>query len=354
MKRVLFLLLFLAIMIPINQASSQTTDTGSLLSVQLTSQTPFVYHDDEGKTVVIGEVVNTEEVSSVGDIKIKVNFYNDQNLNPVEIKRGTTILEVIPPKGTSPFIIESSKNSDITQAYVSVEGFSPSQKKERTLEIKPGEKLYGDIFQFSGTISNKAGVDAGKTNVFLVFYDSFAPPRIVGISKVTLDNVPAGESKEFSFDTDIPKKAVRFEVLAESVSFLSDRHTLKVPQTESRTKLATIADVSITDKFGKTLSEIKVGKPVLIQSNLWIQFSADQPSNVQPFVYYAQIKQSGEKPFVEFLGTHNGEFLGAERKTSSIEWVPQNKGVFFIETFVWDDKGIPIANKGPVILVIVT
>lgn len=348
------LLLVSGLLVP-SHVFSQTAETGPKLSVQLTGQTPFVYQNEEGKTVVIGEIANLGEVAHVTDVVIRVNFYNDVDPEPVDVKRGNSLLDVIPPQSTSPFIIESNvADSEISQVSVSVEGFKSSSEKKRVLELRSGESRYGDTFMFSGSITNSAGADAGKTKVHLVFYDVFIPPRIIKVSTINIDNIPATKSHSFTMETDLPRLAKNFVVLAESEFFISDRHIVKLPEVASYTKLVAISDVAVTNEFGKRLSQVKVGEPVSITSNLWIQFSADQKSDTLPFVYYAQIKKSGEIPFVEFLGKHEDVFLGAEKKNPSITWTPEEKGMYFIETFVWDENAVPIANKGPVLLVVVT
>jgi len=96
-----------------------------------------------------------------------------------------------------------------------------------------------------------------------------------------------------------------------------------------------------------------VGSPVKIQSESWIQFSADQKSNETPYSYYVQIKQSGKTPFVEFIGQYDGSHIGVDKQFPSVDWTPENNGLFFIETFVWDRNNIPIADQGPIVLVIV-
>jgi len=65
------------------------------------------------------------------------------------------------------------------------------------------------------------------------------------------------------------------------------------------------------------------------------------------------VKQSGKSPFVEFIGKYDGRYIGAGSQSQSIDWIPENDGLFFIETFVWDRNNIPIADQGPILLVVV-
>ena len=117
--------------------------------------------------------------------------------------------------------------------------------------------------------------------------------------------------------------------------------------------LVTINDISITDTEGNFLSDVFVDSTVNVQSTIWLQYSEDQEIPEQPYVYYVQIKQSGEQAFVEFIGKTENSFLSPAQHIPQVEWTPENKGLYFIETFVWDPAGVPLASKGPISLVLV-
>ena len=123
---------------------------------------------------------------------------------------------------------------------------------------------------------------------------------------------------------------------------------------EALTKLVTINDISIKDDEGNKLSDVKAGNRINIQSKIWIQYSEDQETSEQPYRYYVQVKQSGEKAFVEFIGIYEGSFNTAGAKFPEVKWTPKNIGLYFVETFVWDTNAVPLASKGPIILILVT
>jgi hypothetical protein len=56
---------------------------------------------------------------------------------------------------------------------------------------------------------------------------------------------------------------------------------------------------------------------------------------------------------VEFLGKFDGRFIGTGSQSIAIDWIPENSGVYFIETFVWDRNNVPISEKGPIVLIVV-
>lgn len=350
--RKIFLTLFLIIsLLPTSSAFSQVSDTPSTLSVVLTSQSPFVYKDEGGYTVVVGNVENKNEITSVDSVQIVVNFYDDTGLEPLETVRAGTLLEVIPELGISPYMIKSeTANPNITQVSIFLESFSPSPSKSQNLAIDTSSVYLDQNLKLSGVLAN-GGSPITDTIIYLTFYDAFIPPRVVGISSIPIGDVAANESLDFYFNEEIDQRAVSFQIFAESDVFYSNTVNENVPQ--QLTKLVTIADVSLVDNEGNRVSELTAGSTVNIQSNALVQFSVDPTTNETPYTYYAQVKQSGEVPYVEFLGKYEGRFIGTGPQSVSIDWIPERSGVYFIETFVWDRSNIPIADKGPIILIVV-
>lgn len=350
--RVIFLSLFLIlILFPISSGFSQKSDTLSTLSVVLTSEAPYVYQDDEGYTIVVGNVENKNEITSVTNVKIVVNFYDETGTEPIETTRGSTILEVIPESGISPYKIKSSSpNPNISQVSIFLEGFSPSSPKSQELVIESTSVGLDENLKLSGILTN-GGSPITDTSIHIALYDSFIPPRLVGVSSISIGNLAAHEKVEFYFDEEITSRAVSFEVFAQSDVFYSNFLKEKVP--EQLTRLVTISNTSIKDSQGNRLAEVNVGSTVNIHSDVWVQFSADPSTNETPYRYYVQVKQSGENPYVEFLGKFDGRFIGTGSQSIAIDWIPENNGVYFIETFVWDRSNIPIAEKGPIVLIVV-
>ena len=351
MQKIFLALFLIIILFPISSGYSQVTDTPSTLSVALTSESPFVYKDAEGYTVVIGNVENKNQITSVSNVQLRVNFYDDTGLDPLETVHGETVLEVIPELRTSPYMIKSATpNPSITQVSVMLESFSPSQSKTKDLTVEVSDVYLDENLKVSGVLTN-GGSPITDTYVYLTFYDAFIPPRMVGVASITIGDLEANKSVDFYFDGEIDRRAVSFKIFSESSVFYSDILDQKVPQ--QLTKLVTISDVSLSDNEGNRIAEVSAGSVVNIQSNTLVQFSTDQKTNETPFTYYAQVKQSGKVPYVEYLGKYEGRFIGTGSQPISIDWIPERSGVYFIETFVWDRSNIPIADKGPVILIVV-
>jgi len=353
MQKLVLSAFLILLLVPFSQAFSQEySDSTATLSVSLRNETPFVYQDSEGYTVVVGVVENNNSLASITNVIIQVNFFDDFNPLPLEVVNGHTILQVIPPNGQSPFAIRSdAPNPNITEASVSLLSFDISDPKEKELIIFSSEIFLDSSLHFSGVLQNGIA-PISDTNVYLAFYDSFEPPRILRVSTIEIGDVESNEVV-FEFDEPIDSRSVGFLLFSESDKFYSDFVDVKIPPTQVSTKLVIISDVTVMDHMGKKLSEIKFGSTVNIVSETLIQFAADQKSNETAYTYYVQIKESGKPPYVEYIGKFDGRFIGIGTESQIIDWIPEKKGLFFIETFVWDRNNIPIAEQGPIVLIIV-
>ena len=339
------------LLMPVSQSFSQEySDTPSTLSVSISSQAPFVYQDSEGYTVVVGTVKNHNPQTSVTNVLIQVNFFDDFDPSPLDVNSGRTTLEVIPPKGESPFSIRSSTpNPAITEASVSLLGFDSSSSKEKGLTVYSSEISYDGRLSFAGVLQN-GGAPNSNTNVYLALYDGFEPSRTIEVITVELGDVELDEKVSFNVNRAIDARAVGFLLFAESDVFSSNFVDIEIPEPQSLTKLVSISSVTVTDSDGEKLSEIPVGSIVNVRSETWIQFAADQSTNETPYTYYIQIKEAGTGK-VEYIGKDDGRFIGTGLQHPTIDWMPKNSGLYFLETFVWDRNNIPIAEQGPFVLI---
>ena len=352
--RIFLGLLLILILLPVSTAFSQVTDTKPTLSVMLTNNSPYVYQDDEGYTVVIGSVKNTNPLTAVNNVHVRVVFYDDVSPAPLEFSQGRTVLEVIPALGTSPYVIKSkTPNPQITQASVFLDTFNSSISKSKLLSIDISDTyLADDRFVLSGILKN-GPAPASNSTVYVALYDAFNPPRILDVLTVSIGDMNPNQQIPFNLEKTINQNAVKMVLFSESNIFYSDFIEQKVPGPEILTKLVTISNVSITDVYGKPVSDIKLGSTIQIQSNSIIQLSSSNTSNEIPYTYYVQVKEAGEKPYVEFVGKYDGRYIGQGTQSQSIDWIPTKKGLFFVETFVWDRTNVPIADKGPVAIILI-
>jgi len=365
MKKFIFSIIFLFILFPISQAYSQEyTDTNPTLTVSINPNSNFVYQDSEGHTVVIGLIENNDPLSFLTNVVIRANFYDDFNSNPLEVKEGSTILKVIPPNSESPFIIRSDNpNPDISEVSTKFLTFDTSELMKKSLNISINDISLEPIssssdpvhtLSFLGILRNG---DEPISNAisYLAFYDVFN--RIIQISTIEIGDVDTNELVSLKLNEEINSSSVGFVLFSESDKFYSDYISVKIPPPQIRTNLVTISDVTVKDTMGKKLSEIKMGNAVQIQSETLIQFSTDNIVSETPYTTFVQIKESSSDPdvppTVQFIGKFDGRFLGNGLESQSIDWIPEKKGLFFIETFVWDRNNAPLGAQGPFVLILV-
>jgi hypothetical protein len=353
MWKIPLVVLLVFTLLPVSMSYSQSFDNESQLGIKLTNTQPFSYKDSDGKTVVIGEVKNTKNFPITG-VKVWSGFYSNSG-QLLESAIGTTVLSVIPPQGTSPFIIKSNNaNPAITNISINLLGFNSSPIKQASLKIEPDPLRIGNQVSLSGKITNTGSVDSANTKIYFISYDAFYPPRIVGVETIQVDQaIKSGTSSNFEFTTEHNTRAASFKLVAESNNYLSALTNVDKLTLEMLTRLVTINDVSLSDADGNKIlaSELYVRKEVAIQSSAWIQYATDQALTSQPYVYYVQIKQAGERPLVEFIGMAEGTFVGPTKQFPKVSWTPQNDGLFYIETYIWDDTNRAIASPGPISLI---
>jgi len=359
MKKALLLFLIFALF-PISSSYSQEfIDKQPTLGIVLTSFSPFNYKDIDGQTIILGEVENTKNFP-VSGIKIWAGFYDNISENPLETTIGTTIIEVIPPFGKSPYmIISETSNPAITSVSVNLLGFNSSPEKKQKLNLHLDTLEISEKLSLSGTITNDGELNSTSTKIQLISYDSFNPPRVLGIATVNLENdiIPGG-TDNFEIDVKRDSRASAFKIVAESQDYSSGIFDITDTSLELLNKLVTISDIAITDNEGNRLSDISVGSSIKIQSELDFQESSFEESEVQQYVYWIQIKKSIEingetKSFVEFIGNAEGSIDSKGVEHPSVGWIPENDGLYFVETFVWDPNHNPLASKGPLSLILV-
>ena len=354
MKKILLVAFFAIILLPISSSFSQVTDTPSTLGIILSSFSPYHFKDENGYTIAIGEVENTTEFP-ITAVKILALFFDESGNQPLEAVLGTTVVDVIPPLGKVPYLIKSENpNAEITSVSVKIQGFNSAASKNVELGIESEISEFGEQIKILGTLTNNAVVNATQTKIHLAFYDVFIPPRIIWISTIELEEaIMGGSSIDFEFDEKLDPRSIGYKIFAESDIFYSNIQNVKILRSELLTKLVSINDISLNDDEGNKLLDIFEGSVVNIQSRISLQHATDQEDTEQPYVYYAQVKQS-ETGKVEFLGIFEEMFDEGGDELTSVEWIPQNKGLFFIETYVWDPNAVALASKGPIMLVLVT
>lgn len=183
----------------------------------------------------------------------------------------------------------------------------------------------------------------------------------MGIATVDLENdIASGNNENFEFDVKRDSRASAFKIVAESQDYSTGILDISDTSLQVQNKLITINDITITDTEGNRLTSISVGESIKIQSNLDFQDLSLEEVDNQQYVYWIQIKKSEVDPiteetksFVEFIGKAEGTINLEQIATPSVGWIPENDGLYFVETFVWDPMHNALASKGPLSLVLV-
>ena len=350
------------------------------LGVRLADTQPHHYKDGDGRTVVVGQVVNTNSFA-VSGVKVGVGFYGASGDEPVETVVGTTLAGVVPAGGTAPFAITSeSPSAAITGAAVSVLGFNYADEKPRSLRVEGaaaavagaeaeaegkdgggggGEGQYSREARLAveGTVSSSAppGAPAENVTVHMIQYDAFDPPRLLRHASAALDGpLEAGASAAFSLDDALLVRADGVHLFAESAGAASNTADVPIAQADAASRRITIGGAPLSDADGNRVQGGRVGSPLFVAGDLSLEALPSAQDGAQDYTFYVQVKRSGEAPSVEFLGSSDGRFDGPGDQSPSVEWTPGEEGLYFVETFVWDVDNAPLASKGPVVLVLVS
>ena len=246
MKKFIFGIIFLFLLLPISQSYPQEyTDTNPSLTISMNSDNNFVYRDSEGYTVVIGLIENNDPMSFVTNVVIQANFYDDFNSNPLEVKEGTTTLKAIPPNSNSPFMIRSDNpDIDITQVYTKFLTFDTSESMKNSLRISINDISTETVtssdsihtLSFSGILRNGDSF-VSDTAVHFAFYDVFN--RIIQISTIEIGDINMNGLSSLELIEEINSSSVGFLLFSESDKFYSDFKNVKIPTPQLRTNLAT-------------------------------------------------------------------------------------------------------------------
>ncbi len=302
-------------------------------------QTTYSYKASNGTTVVLGEVQNENDIP-IHDVVVYVKFLNADGTNVIESKTGTTLLQVIPPQGSSPFVIYSTKTDpSIATVQVDMGPFDSSPVKQQMLDISPDHLEVSDKIALSGNVHNNGAQKSLNTKVYLILYDAFQ--RVVRIGTSNPIDIDSGKDSQFSLTSELDPRATSYLLVAESDAYQS-KSTLK---NNFQTLPVFVGKTMITDPNGTSYSTIPVNASAKITSNI-----IHVLNSTQPFIYYVQVKQfSGQ---VEFIGKYEGIFLGSENQNVSAEWKPKTAGSYFLETYVWNYDAVPLSAASPSINVV--
>jgi len=302
-------------------------------------QTTYSYKASNGTTVVLGEVQNDNDVP-IGKVVVYVKFMNSDGTNIIESKTGTTLLQVIPPHSTSPFMVYSTQSDpSIATVQVNMGPFDSASLKQQALDISPGLLQVSDKLVLSGNVHNNGVQKSLNTKVYLVLYDAFQRVVRTGVSNPI--DVDSGKDSQFSVTADLDPRATSYVLVAESDMYQSK----PTPKNDFQTLPVIVSNTMLTDPNGTSYSTVPVNASVKITSSL-----NHILNSTQPFIYYVQVKQFNGQ--VDFIGKYEGIFLGPDTQYASVDWKPNMAGSYFVETYVWNFDAVPLSSTVPQINVV--
>ena len=363
-------------------AWAQAADTPPTLGVLIADTPPHHYKDDDGRTVIVGQVVNTNAFA-VSGVKVRVGFYGAAGGEPLETAVGTTLIGVVPAGGTAPFAITSeSPSAAISGAAATILGFNYADEKPGTLSVEgaaaaaaaaaaadagapagaaegaAGRQPVPDTLVVEGEVRSSAAPGApaeDAVTVHVLQYDAFDPPRLLRHASAVLPGpLEAGGSAPFSISDALLVRADGVRLIAESAGAASAAVDVAIAQADPLVRRVTIGGAHLSDADGNRVQGGREGSPLVVGADLTLDVLPSAQPAAQDYTLYVQVKRSGDSPSVEFLGSSDGLFDGPGPQSPSVEWTPGEEGLYFVETFVWDSGNAPLASRGPVVLVLVS
>ena len=160
---------------------------------------------------IFGQMLNNT-ATPMGNINITATYYYQSAGRPVVVgtKVGTTLLDVIPAYGTTPFVIgpfialTNTHSGPVTWYDLHEEGQTASTLSRQDLVVQTGANSYsaGSWLYVRGEILNTGKTDAKFVKVVITLYDSNG--NIIGaLSTYTKPStIPAGGFAPFSVSTE--------------------------------------------------------------------------------------------------------------------------------------------------------
>ena len=308
---------------------------------------PYSFKDESGYTVILGEISNNRDFP-ISKVRILASFYNDISDEPIDSVIGYTIFNSIPPQENAPFILKSSMpDSSISRIGVTLLGFDSSPEIQTSLLIQIDSLEISNSLDLSGKLTNIGNNDARNIKIYLMSFDVFQPPRIVNISSITLDNpISSGISQNFSINGTLNPRSVDYYVVAQSDNYLSNIEIINEEKIISQNKIITINEVKVTNI--KQENSI-IFSPVRIEAEISMQEFTSM-SVQEPYTLYVQIKNA-ESGLVEFISSKNATLSENLPEKPNIVWIPEKEGLFFIETYLWNDDNIVLSPPGEILLI---
>jgi len=196
----------------------------------------------------------------------------------------------------------------------------------------------------SGYVTNASELTTKSIKAAAIWYDKQG--KFHGFDWQTISKKLApGEDARFVFMTH-PKGMGYYSIIAESddyLAMLKENGRTLIPLYEASkpymsTKLVnaiSISEIKMIDENNQILSNVEAGQAVLLQSVMKSNLNTKQK-----FISIYQIKDSSDTTVMLFwLST---QIPAKESIDAAISWIPDNKGTYTLQIFLWESLSNPI------------
>ncbi len=325
--------LSMILLVPVS-IHAQTYDTPSTLVVQMASPT-YQYTDVNGYTIVTGMIYNESELSYVGNVVLLVKFYDDTSNTPLYRVISSPSLQVIPPKSSSPFSVQSPEPGiRIADVIPSILTFEQANPKPLGLHIDM-DHITGNV-----TVSDVAHAPHTNVTIHVAYRDVFEPPRVLRTDTYVLGDMEMDGTLFTNVYGNIPYNARSVAIYAESDVFSSVSIQKRIFNVASPPNLASyITDVWIKDDNDTRIVLLDAYQNVTLGTGLHLDAN-------NTHWLYLQIKPKVGSAIVF------SESMQVQLPITdiSVPWSPSYVGDYIMEVFLRNNLNTPISVPGPIVL----
>ncbi|MFQ5969817.1 MAG: hypothetical protein ACE5J2_04925 [Nitrososphaerales archaeon] len=207
------------------------------------------------------------------------------------------------------------------------------------LELTSGKFSLGDdvyvLSKGTATIqSNKVNIEVSTKDgiKILTVFATLGGPLPISTSEGPVGLAPALHDKSANIQVVVEDWILDFNG---NISRESTVITEKAPKPESFAEKISLSNTQFVDQLGTRISDISVGKQVVLQSSVKNNLSIDQK-----FAYIMQIKDSdGITIMIAWI---NGEIPRDKTFNIGLSWIPDITGKYAIDVFVWESVANPL------------
>jgi hypothetical protein len=328
------------------------------------------YIDDAGLVHIIGIIENTG-IMPIGFVRVTANLADEQG-KPLPSYDTVALFRTVLPGYVTPFDIPISDRNvgDRIASYTlsmnwnivdtkpekfefsGINAFTLTHVDPRTLQSRSPHEL-GHSHQTdelhahsetSGYVTNSGELTTKSIKAAAIWYDKEG--KFSGFDwQVVSKKLAPGENARFVFMTH-PKPMGYYLLIVESdnyIAMLKENGEKMIPIHEAPKSnmnfpsidAISISRVTLVNESNQPISNVEAGQMVLLQSVM-----KNNLDTKQKFITIYQIKDSSGTPVMLFWMSSN--IPARESIDTAISWIPEIKGTYTLQIFLWESLANPI------------